>query len=304
MRQVSAEIVRWQTRLADTFRGPNGLIGERLCLLQEAERAAEREGLTNYGGYSIAADAFFDFAIQSLGFLAKPMGVYHIIRTPLLVATVSRLRSSYVLFWKGYWFDGASLLRGIFENVVHLCAAAQGWFDISSRFDVEGIDLSQDFLAIAKERHKLRIAREANVTSRIYGKKSGLTEDDQREIAELVKMMHSHVHETEMHLIHLATEVKRSRTPASVFPAWDNHQASHYGHISLFLAWSVARLLAYAVPQQQRSEEWITRRDVLDEAFRLYFADWDKPLSGTLVRFLDAKFVFTGEWIAPPPGVA
>lgn len=293
------EIARWQSELSDAFRGPRGLVGERLCILQNAERHTQTQGIGEFKGFVVAADACIDFAIESLDILARPPGVYHIVRVPLLIASVSRLRSSYILFWMGYYFDAASLLRGIFENVVHLSADAHGWFDISSRFDTGGTDLTQAPLVISKKLQKLRQAREANVVSQVYGTKSGLTQTDQDELAMMVKLMHSHVHETEMHLVHLISEVRSTKRPVSLLPSWNGHQASHYPHISLFLAWALARLLSHAVPQQQRSPEWMQRRDVLDRSLRFWFEGWDKPLGPVIIRFIDTKFTFAGEWAAP-----
>jgi hypothetical protein len=199
----------------------------------------------------------------------------------------------------GYWFDAASLLRGVFENAVHLCASAHGWFDLSSRFDAGDVNSTDSFLTLAKKRHKLRQPREADVVARIYGDKSGLTTEDQEALASFVKLMHAHVHETEVHLVYLVSGVYKSRKPASLLPSWDNEQASHYANISLILAWALARLLSYAIPEQQRTADWVERRDVLDNSLRRYFLGW-KPFSTSVIRFIDAKFTFAGEWPAPP----
>src|SRR4051812_13468952 len=107
MKRSLEDINRWQTALENAFRGPRGLVGERLCALQDAERRAQDTGIKEFSGFVTTADACFDFAIQSLDLLASPPGVYHLIRTPVLVASVSRMRASYVLFWMGYYFDAA-----------------------------------------------------------------------------------------------------------------------------------------------------------------------------------------------------
>lgn len=201
MTHAPKNVDEWQRGLYEAFRGPSGLVGERLVSLQNAEQITQRQGITEFAGFATVADACFDFAIDCLDILANPPGVYHILRTPLIVASIARLRSSYVLFWMGYYFDAASLLRGIFEHAIHLCAAAHGWFDVSSRFDSGDIDLTEKPLIVAKKMHKLRQAREKEITSQIYGARSGLSIGDQDELAMLVKLMHSHVHETEMHLV-------------------------------------------------------------------------------------------------------
>lgn len=303
MARTAEEISQWQSRLKETFRGPTGLVGDRLFAFDEAELAAQRQGIAEFKGYVTLGDASFEFLIQSLEHLSRPTGVYHIVRVPVLVASVSRLRASYKLFWMGYFFDAASLLRGIFENVVHLCADAHGIASISDRFDGGGVNYNQSPLIISKHLHKLRTARDSAITAAMYGGTSGLSQPDQDEINMMVKLMHSHVHQTEMHVVHLIHEVMASKLPASLMPGWNSRKASHYGLVSMFLAWALARLLAYAVPNQQRSAEWINRRDVLDDSLRFYFADGSSALSPALIRFIDAKFTFAGEWPAPPKSV-
>ena len=301
MSKSSDNIARWQKELEDAFRGPRGLVGERLCRLQDAERQTQSDGIARYNGYATVGDAFFDFAIQTLDFLANPVGVYHILRVPLFVSSISRLRASYVLFWMGYYFDAASLLRGTFENAVHLCADAHGWADLNSWFDVSGIDLAEPAKIVTRKMHKRRLKHDHAVEAKVFRRHSGLSQVDQDQLAMAVNLMHAHVHKTEMHLVHLILEVKRTKTPTSVVPAWDNHRAAHYAHISLWHAWMFTRLLSYAVPQEKRSSDWTGKREVLDRSLRSWFEDWDKPLAATIIRLMDAKFAFSGEWKEPDP---
>ena len=303
MASTADEISQWQSRLTEAFRGPTGRVGDRLFAFDEAELAAQRQGIAEFKGYVTLADASFEFLIQSLEYLSRPAGVYHVVRVPVLVASVSRLRASYKLFWMGYFFDAASLLRGIFENAVHLCADAHGIESISSRFDGGGVNYNQSPLVVSKHLHKLRTARESAINAAMYGSKSGMSQVDQDEISMMVKLMHSHVHQTEMHVVHLIHGVVASKSPASPMPQWNDREASHYVLVSMFLAWTLARLMAYAVPNQQRSVEWVQRRDVLDDSLRFYFDDSSGPLAPALIRFIDAKYVFAGEWPAPPKSV-
>lgn len=301
MTRLPEENANWQKELADAFRGPGGLVGERLIRLQEAEREAQSTGVANYKGYVTAGDAFFDFAIQTLDILSKPVRVYHLTRIPLFVSSISRLRSSYVLFWMGYYFDATSLLRGLFENAVQLCADAHGWADISGGFDSSGINFDDPPRAVNKEMNKRRKAHDQAAEAKVFRSASGLAQADQDELAMLVNLMHSHVHRTEMHLVHLVSTARETKKPVSVLPEWDDHRASHYAHVSLAIAWMYARLLSYAVPEQHRSPQWMNARDVLGKSLKFWFERWDKPLASTIVRFIDAKFTFSGEWAEPPP---
>jgi hypothetical protein len=304
MSRSPEDIARWQTELGNAFRGPRGLVGERLIGLQNAEKETQTEGIANYKGYVTAGDAFFDFAIQTLDILSRPVRVYHMMRVPLFVCSVSRLRSSYVLFWMGYYFDAASLLRGLFESAVHLCADAHRWGDLSAWFDASGINLAGPARLVNKEMRKRRQTHDQAVESMVFRNGSGLSEADQEALAMLLNVMHSHVHKTEMHLVYLVSKAQQTKLPSSVLPCWDDHQASHYGNVSLAIAWMFVRLLSHAVPKQHRSAEWTAARDVLDRSLRFWFEGWDKPLGGVIIRFIDAKFSFSGEWGEPSPSIA
>lgn len=300
MARSKEEIGRWQKELGDAFLGSTGLVGERLTRLQKAERETQTYGIVKYKGYVTAGDAFFDFAIQTLDILSKPERVYHMMRVPLFVSSISRMRSSYVIFWMGYYFDAASLLRGLFENAVHLCADAHGWGGVSDWFNSHGIDYAGPARTVAKEIHKRSQAKNQAVEAKVFRSGSGLLQADQDELAMLVNAMHSDVHKTEMHLVHLILRVRDTRKPASLLPAWDDHTASHYANVSLAIAWMYVRLMSYAVPEKHRSPHWTNARDVLDKSLRWWFEGWDKPLGAAIIRFIDAKFTFTGEWAEPP----
>jgi hypothetical protein len=301
MARSQEEIGCWQKELGDAFLGPSGLVDERIIRLQEAELKAKTEGIANYSGYVTAGDAFFDFAMQTLDILSRPVRMYHIVRVPLFVSSISRMRSSYVLFWMGYYFDAASLQRALFENAVHLCADAHGWGGVSDWFKPSGIDYARPALTVNRDIHKRRQANNQAVEAKVFRSGSGLSQADQDELAMLVNVMHSDVHKTETHLVHLIMRVRDTKTPASILPYFDDHLATHYTNLSLAIAWMYVRLMSYAVPEQHRSPQWTNARDVLDKSLRWWFEGWDKPLGAAVIRFLDAKFTFTGEWEEPPP---
>lgn len=294
----------WQRQLERAFRGSDDKFAPWVRGIAQAEADIEDTGPQAFQGFRVVGEACLDFAIESLDVLAHPPGTYHILRTPLLVASVSRLRSSYVLFWKGYYFDSASLLRGVFENAIHLCADAHEWADLGVRTNPGAIDLKQPPNAVAKQMHARRLKHDKNVMARVYGAESGLGAGDQEEIKLLVNVLHSQVHHTEMHMAYLVTEVQSSRKPASVLPRWDSRAASHYPNVMMALGWMFARLLAFAVPMTQRDEAWAGRRDALDQALRCVFEAWEQPIGASLIRLIDLSFRFDGAWKEPSPGDA
>lgn len=300
MKYTPEDIAAWQSNLAETFKGPKGIVGERLFSLQEAERLSQSQGISSSKGYAVLVDSFFDFSIQTIDILSRPILVYHLLRTPLIVSSISRLRSSYCLFWMGYYFDATSLLRGLFESAIHLCADARREGSLTSWFSAGDQDLDGSPKDIKKVIDFFK-KYDQKVQAIIFREKSSLSEEDQQELAMLVRLLHSHVHRTEMHLVHLMSHTERTRMPASLFPHWDGHVSSHSAHVSCFIAWMFTRLMSHAVPHSQRSLEWVNSRDILDQSFRFWFNGWDKPLAATVIRFIDAKFQFVGEWGEPDP---
>lgn len=293
------DIAAWQHRIAETFRGPTGIVGERLCSVYSAERAAQQLAAQELQGLITIGDALLDFLFHSLDLLRRPVRVYHLLRTPLFVASTSRLRSSYNLFWLGYYFDATCLLRGVFENVVQLCADAHGWVDIGAWFDTDNTSLDKSQREVSRAMHRNRVQLTKIAEGRLFKTESGLSRDDQDELYNMQQVLHSHVHRTEMHLVHLIDDARTSGHPASHLPAWDAHKASHYGHISMAIGWMLTRLVAYAVPIPRRDMDWVLRRDTLDAALLWYFDKWDKPLGGTATRYLMSKFTFDDDWGEP-----
>ncbi len=301
MNPTPSDVDRSWEELKAAFRGPTGVNGERIFRLSQAEQECAEAGIHRFKNYAFLADAFFDFAVQSTDIVSVPMRVYHVLRIPLFVSSVSRLRSSYVVFWKGYFFDAASLLRGCFENSVHLCADAHGWSSIGSWFDFGDLDLKKPRREVDREVRKQRQGRDRAVEAKVFRAESGLSTADQDELATMVSLMHSHVHKTEMHLVHLSLEAQQNNQVASLCPNWNDLQASHYPNVFLAIAWMFVRLLSHAVPEQRRSATWTTARDALEKSLRYHFQTWDKPLAGAIARLVDANFAFTGEWAEPPP---
>lgn len=295
------EIAAWQTRVEEAFRGPSGVIGERLLKVHAAEQRVEASAIAELKGFVTIGDALFDFALHSLDILSQPVRVYHLLRNPLFVACVSRLRASYKLFWMGYYFDAVALLRGIFENVVHLTADANGWVELSAWIDTEGIDLDGTQREITRAMHRRRQRFSQVADGHVFKAQSGLSPEDQSELSNMLDLMHSHVHRTEMHLVHLIADVRATGHPASPLPSWSLHKGSHYANVVLAVGWMLTRLLSFAIPVSQRSESWQFRRNTLDESLGWWFASWDKPLGGAVLRLVEAKFSFEGEWGEPGP---
>lgn len=297
MSRSKQEVAQSHIALQDAFRGTRGLVGERVLGLADSERRAQTDAISGWRGYAAFGDAFLDFALETVDILNGPVKVYHAIRVPLLVASISRFRASYVLFWMGYHFDATSLLRGVWENAVHLCADAHGWVELWGWLD--SIKIQQGDSLKHRVRDRMR-KNDKTVEALVFRKKSDLQQQDQEALIQLVNSMHAHVHKCEMHQAHMSSKVLETKVPVSVHPRWDDEIASSYANPSLMIAWMFVRLLAHAVPKQHRSEQWTNRRDVLDRSLKAWFAELDTPLAATITRFIDAKFTFKGEWVEPP----
>jgi hypothetical protein len=64
------EVAAWQARLEDTFKGPSGVIGERLLKLQRIEQTLGAQLTSTFVGYLSLMDSFLDFYMESIQLMA------------------------------------------------------------------------------------------------------------------------------------------------------------------------------------------------------------------------------------------
>lgn len=60
------EIRQWQIKLSEAFKGPSGIIGERVRAISHAEKLHRRQSITCFNGFMTLLDAFQDFALQTV----------------------------------------------------------------------------------------------------------------------------------------------------------------------------------------------------------------------------------------------
>src|SRR6266404_2225400 len=109
--ETDAGAKAWLSRILETFKGA-GMSSERVFGLGEIEKAHAVSLFEMNSGYAAMMDAFLDFYLQTLEeFCEHPQRPTPYVRT-LFLATFWRFRAAHIIFWKGYYFDAASLLRG------------------------------------------------------------------------------------------------------------------------------------------------------------------------------------------------
>ena len=107
------QIAAWQRRIEETFRGPNGICGERALRLNEAERVHQREALGHTHGFMRLMDAFQDFAIQTIDESLTHTPTVHAFRLAFFIASLRRFHVGLNVFWQGYYFDAAANMRAV-----------------------------------------------------------------------------------------------------------------------------------------------------------------------------------------------
>lgn len=281
----------WLNRILEAFKGTSGVSSERVLSLGKFERDHTTSLFELNGGYAALMDAFLDLYFQTLEeFCEHPQRRTPYVRTLFLV-TFWRFRAAYIIFWKGYYFDAASLLRAVFENIFFYGAVMNGVLPETALFDVPEFDSTwpkkqQEKFAV---QHQQKIAR--LVQSKMIGSDSGLAQPVQDGLRIILSLLHSHVHRAESNLVSLLAQGARGEA-IPLIPQVDIDKASIFNNSSVFAGWAMTRLLPFLSEPKLFSPNWHSRYQVVDESFAQFMADFDKDFARTVERFIEQKMTF------------
>ncbi len=286
--RTEEEVADWQQKLEATFSGPSGIHGERLLDLENHEAEHKALAVSTLQGFVRLMDAFFDFSIQTFREAFKNPDELDPVDVSAFVANLWRFRTSYNIFWDGYYFDATSHLRGVYENILHYGALHNGYISRAQLW-IRPIpeESPKDF-----ERRSLRegIEVERIVRSHMVGSESGFDDDTQEKFRIFFGMLHKHVHRSRTTAVFLLGDAISDEKGISIMPRFDLEKAHHYGTVVGFLAWCFTRLLRTLLKNDLHSEEWRKRLHVLDESFN--FTIIGKPFSDGIQRFMAEKYKF------------
>lgn len=294
-----SEIQEWQNKIISNFSGPSGIVGEKLLALTEIENQITEQLIGTFHGYVRLMDAFFDFYIDSLQNLTsiKKWTENRAILTVIHVPTFWRFRSSYLLFWKGYFIDATSLLRAVLENVFNIAALNHNIITIDDiighiKVDNKSNNLSYEEIIRLINQHSKTC--DNKVISFLMGKESGLSDSSIKHLKSLRRTLHNSVHKSKLTISQIYSPFIRGEYPLSIFPKIDEESSSMYMNISQFIGWITLKTF----PLLQSSEnkfplKWQEKYKVLDESFEKAIGEFTQPLGRAVEELVEKKYKFT-----------
>ncbi len=236
-------------------------------------------------------DAFFDLLIHTFEEVREHEPKVHPLDLAQYMAVFRRFRASYNLFWQGYYFDGAALLRSVFESVLYLGAVQNGYIKKSDIFyssDEEDLD---PVLYWNKHYNKTK-KTEKTILRYMYGDKSELDQNNQELLRIGMSLLHKHVHRSATTMWSIFGRLVIDKKPVAMFPKVNVEDANHYVTTSTLQAWCFVRLLPYLSTPNLFSKEWGIRHDVLDDSFEEWFKEVKEPIARAIEQFVQMKFNF------------
>lgn len=286
MKIPKAEYITQIREIEDTFAGPSDIVGERVLLFRqnEQERAAWAPNVY-HGFYDRLMDSFFDFGIQLHQETKTRPQLYDM---SLLISALWTLRSSYILFWGGYYCNATALLRSVLEAILLLTAENNGKiqrFKLCAIMDKaynSGSSLQDD--KIVKASRKML----KQTHDHLLGGNSQLNSEDQAILGELVGWLHPHVHHSFFSFFSLFKNGKRNGT-IPILPGEDQDQASHYILYSEAFAWAFLRIMWRLIQPSGSIEPLRKRFNVLDRGFTFSSREWPAETARAWINFLNAE---------------
>lgn len=286
--------MHWTQQIRKVFTGSTGFSGEKVFKLDEAEKAHAEALISKHYDYAVLVDAFLDFSVHTLqeAFAFTPQPSVH--RVVFIISNLRRFKSGYNLFWNGYYFEAASHLRGIFENVLNYGAMLNGYVNEQELYlaPPNQSKTSATRKELRRESHKhfsnlSKIARE-----HMIGCKSGLLSQEQAELEDLVDSLHSDVHRTES--VHQWLLIKLHKGEKITFlPEVDDRGAAYFVRRSTLACCAMTRILPSLSPVDLFSEQWKDKYRILDDASIRFVTASGDAQSVAYQQFISTKMSFS-----------
>jgi len=293
------EIAAWQKRLQKTFKGPTGIVGERLLKLDGVEQAMGTQMTSTFLGYLILMDSFFDLWLESIELTAARKKETWPELTPFITAThitaFWRFRASYLVFWKGYFIDGLSLLRSVFENVMQVAALVQKVVTLNDVFGGVTVEQAADLPAerVAKIIRTNILNCDKAVRDQLIGEKSELSPEAQEDMFVLQNILHGAVHKSKLNLYRLFEPWVRGERSLPIYPTYDDDAASLYMNPSTGIGWMVVRTLPLLQTESgEFPEQWQQKWEILEDSFGFMVRAYPKRMGRSIEELVEKKFSF------------
>jgi hypothetical protein len=282
----------------DAISESDGIPYSRAQLLFDKEQKYQ-EAIRQYKGYLALSDAFKCFFLETVELVntvcrpkvTTPLSEFYAVFLPRLAHSFQSLCGAERVAISGYPYQGYTLLRNTFDNVVMTSAALQKMTDF---YSIEGVTPSKPLDIAAVKR--LRKYTEFAVRRKMTGSDSGLTQESLDELAKWDALFDLEVHGARLSLAGAQGWMK-GLEPLPVLPKFEEMQFGMFLNRYCEVAWMVHRLTsAIQPPGAALPTAWMEKWRVLDDSFEITVhsltQQLGKKIGGAIVELVKTKFPF------------
>lgn len=283
----------------------NGIPFARTHLLFEAEDVHGTE-ILQYKGYLALSDAlkcFFSETVELSNIECRPkikgtVSEFYAVFLPRLAHCFLSLCGAERIAIKGYPFQGYTLLRNIFDNLILTSAAVQKFTDF---YSVEGIVSGKPINS--DEVKRLRKSTEYAVRKRMTGSQSGLSPATLAELARWDALFDWETHGGRLSAGR-ALEWMKGKGPLPVLPKFEEMPFGMFMNRFSEVGWMFHRLIPLSqISDVPLSEEWREKWQILDESFeqtvQSLTVQGGKAIGAAIVELVKVKFPFNSKSTFP-----
>jgi hypothetical protein len=301
----TAKIRAWQDKLLAVFSHDGVPGGKYLASAIAAEKKTGGAFMDKWYGHRVLTDSFMELFGETLSgqwtfnnTKGWPQDAPYYAPCLIMYLIIYRsIRSSEVLSANGYSLAAYAVQRGIKDQLMLLCAAANGFGDFDELSGLKGLgegDWTEEQKAkLINQRQK----SESKIKQRIMGKKSDLSAEAQKQLEHWDRLFNWEVHRALFSQTRAAQGLLVDRDVAfSLGPSPDDLAASMFVNRSMELNWIALRLLPYMRRQgTPDSDAWTSKWNLLEESFHFMFDGFNelgKKIAPAYYEMLEAKFKF------------
>jgi hypothetical protein len=234
---------------------------------RSAERAVAQGVLTQYWAHGFLGDALHQLYMDTLREMAKvpaerrtdPLTAVYV---QWHIVTAERFFASYDLMMRGYYSEGASLARSLWETALTLAALHHGILDAATMFQIPGIEKPT-----RKDYTRYDIETDRRVQEVLIWKNKALTEEGREAVRGLLALMNAATHKG---MLALARNNRQQQETGGVdfFPTFDARMTEVSFNILYLTTWALFSTIRYLVPPlPDFSSPWGKRYELALQVF-------------------------------------
>lgn len=260
---------------------------------------AYRQSVLKYRGFLTLSDAFKSFFLETVEIvdialqseLKTPSSFIYLLFVTHLTHSFQSLCGAERIATSGYPFQGYTVLRNVFDDLVLVSAALQQITDFNS---IHGIDPGKELQP--DEARKLRKKTDWFVREIMTGKNSGFSQQIQDELKQWNDLFDFETHGGHLSRTRALGWLK-NLGPLHVLPTFDELACTMFINRFCEIGWMAHRLIpATQPPDITFSNEWKNKWRIVDDAFEgmanSLTQELGKPIGAAIVAFVKAKFPF------------